>query len=65
VEYVFLFFIEATNIYIFKFSNFTFFFERKCGRESPYSDFGFSKIGIQICVCGDLNLGGWVVHPLP
>jgi hypothetical protein len=42
-----------------------FFFERKCGRGSPYSDFGFLKIRTQIRVCGDLNLGGWVVHPLP
>jgi hypothetical protein len=42
-----------------------FFFERKCGRGSPYSDFGFLKIRTQIHVCGDLNLGGWVVHPLP
>jgi hypothetical protein len=41
------------------------FFERKRGRGSPYSDFGFLKIRTQIRVCGDLNLGGWVVHPLP
>jgi hypothetical protein len=41
------------------------FFERKCGRGSPYNDFGFLKIRTQIRVCGDLNLGGWVVHPLP
>jgi hypothetical protein len=41
------------------------FFERKCGRGSPYSDFGFLKIRTQIRICGDLNLGGWVVHPLP
>jgi hypothetical protein len=42
-----------------------FFFERKCGRGSPYSDFVFLKIRTQIRVYGDLNLGGWVVHPLP
>jgi hypothetical protein len=42
-----------------------FFFERKCGRGSPYGDFGFLKIRTQICICGDLNLGDWVVHPLP
>jgi hypothetical protein len=42
-----------------------FFFERKCGRGSPYSRFDFLKIRTQIWVCGDLNLGGWVVHPLP
>jgi hypothetical protein len=41
------------------------FFEKKCGRGSPYSDFGFLKIRTQIHVCGNLNLGGWVVHPLP
>jgi hypothetical protein len=41
------------------------FFERKCGRGSPYSDFCFLKIKTQIRVCGDLNLGGCVVHPLP
>jgi hypothetical protein len=41
------------------------FFLRKCGRGSPYIDFGFLKIRNQIRVGGDLNLGGWVVHPLP
>jgi hypothetical protein len=41
------------------------FFERKCGRGSLYSDFVFLKIRTQIRVYGDLNLGGWVVHPLP
>jgi hypothetical protein len=46
-------------------SNLPLFFERKCGRGSPYSDFGFLKIRTQIRVCVDLNLGGWVVHPLP
>jgi hypothetical protein len=34
------------------------FFERKCGRGSPYNDFVFLKIRTQNCVCGDLNLGG-------
>jgi hypothetical protein len=42
-----------------------FFFERKCGRGSPYNDFGFLKIRTQIHIYGDLNLSGWVVHPLP
>jgi hypothetical protein len=34
------------------------FFQRKCGRGSPYSDFVFLKIRTQIRICGDLNLGG-------
>jgi hypothetical protein len=40
-------------------------FLRKYGRGSPYIDFVFQKIRIQISILGDLNLGGLVIHPLP
>jgi hypothetical protein len=32
--------------------------------EAPTSIF-FEIIWTQICVLGDLNLGGWIVYPLP
>jgi hypothetical protein len=44
---------------------FAFFFKGNAVGEAPTAILVFLKIRTQIRVCGDLNLGGWVVHQLP